>query len=49
MELKCTLETRQSKSGKDFQVVVIKITKDTEKLVFLEPAELELIKLTYNK
>ena len=37
MNLKCTLETRHSeKSGKDYQVVVIKLTDTYEKVVFLE-------------
>ena len=43
-----TLETRKSKSGNDYQVLVIKITDKIEKLVFLTPAELELLKLTSN-
>lgn len=49
MELKCTLETRQSKSGKDFQVLVVKLPQGIEKLIFLDPAELALIKLSNNK
>lgn len=43
-----TLETRKSKSGNDYQVLVIKITDKIEKLVFLTPAELELLKLSSN-
>lgn len=47
MNLKCTLETRHSeKSGKDYQVVVIKLTDTYEKVVFLEQSELELVKLS---
>ncbi len=38
-----TLETRQSKSGNTFQVLVIRLTDTYEKLVFLDKAELELL------
>lgn len=48
MKLNCTLETRLSKSGKEYQVVVIKLTDKSEKLVFLSPAELELLRV-YNQ
>lgn len=44
-KLECSLETRQSKAGKSYQVIVIKLTDTYEKLVFLETAELELLKL----
>lgn len=47
IELQATLETRTSKKGSDYEVVVLKLSDNTEKLVFLSPAELELIKL-YN-
>ena len=47
-EVKATLETRQSKKGSDYQVLVIKLTDTYEKLVFLEQAELELLKLSSN-
>ena len=40
------LETRTSKKGSKYEVLVIKITDKTEKLVFLEPAELELLKIS---
>lgn len=47
MDLKSTLETRHSeKSGKDYQVIVIKLTDNYEKVVFLENSELELVKLS---
>ena len=50
MELKCTLETRHSeKSGKDYTVIVIKLTENLEKVVFLEPAELEALRLSNTK
>lgn len=49
MEFKCTLETRKSKNGNDYEVIVIKLTEKLEKLVFLEPAELELLKMCNEK
>lgn len=45
-DLKCSLETRESKKGTTYQVVVIKLTDTYEKLVFLDPAELELLNLS---
>ncbi len=36
MDIKCSLETRTSKKGNDYQVLVIKLTDNYEKLVFLE-------------
>lgn len=47
-KFEATLETRKSKAGNDYQVLVIKITDKIEKLVFLTPAELELLKLSSN-
>lgn len=44
-DLDCSLETRVSKKGSTYQVVVIKLTDTYEKLVFLDNAELELLKL----
>lgn len=44
--IKCSLETRTSKKGNDYQVLVIKLTDSYEKHVFLENAELELLKLS---
>lgn len=46
MDLKCTLEERQNKQGKKYQCIVIKLTDSCEKLVFLDPAEQELLKVT---
>lgn len=46
--VECTLETRISKKGSEYQVLVIKLTPDYEKLVFLDNAELELIKISNN-
>lgn len=48
-EFKATLETRTSKKGSEYQVLVIKLTDNLEKLVFLEQAELELLKITGSK
>lgn len=48
-EFKCTLETRISKKGNSYEVLVIKLTDNLEKLVFLEQAELELLKLSNAK
>lgn len=48
-EFKATLETRTSKKGAEYEVLVIKITDKIEKLVFLDPAELELLKLNSDK
>lgn len=48
-EFKATLETRTSKKGSQYEVLVIKITDNIEKLIFLEPAELELLKLSNSK
>lgn len=45
MNLNCSLETRVSKKGKEYTVLVIKLTDTYEKIVFLDNAELELIKL----
>lgn len=49
MELKCSLTTRLNKEGKPYEVIVIKLTDNYEKLVFLESAEKELVKLAYDK
>lgn len=49
MKIDASLETRKKKDGSgDYKVVVIKISDKSEKLVFLSPAELELLEL-YNK
>ena len=44
--LNATLETRKSKEGNFYQVIVIKLTETYEKLVFLDKAELELLSIT---
>lgn len=46
-EVKCFLETRTKKDGSSsYEVLVIKLTDTYEKLVFLEPAEKELLKVS---
>ena len=47
IDVQARLETRTSKKGTEFEVVVIKLSDNAEKLVFLSPAEMELLKL-YN-
>lgn len=50
MEIRASLETRHSsKSGNNYDVVVIKLSDSSEKLVFLSPAELELLKIYNSK
>ena len=49
VDVKAALETRTSKSGNEYQVLVIKIDEDVEKLVFLEAAEVKLLKLAQEK
>lgn len=44
MNCKATLETRISQKGNEYQVLVIKLTDTYEKLVFLDKAEIELLK-----
>ena len=47
-DIKCSLETRVSKKGNSYICLVIKLTDKLEKLVFLEQAEIELLKQYYN-
>lgn len=48
IEVRATLETRVSKkTGKTYQCLVIKLTDTYEKVIFLDNAEVELIKLNY--
>lgn len=44
MDVKATLETRKSSKGNDYECIVIKLTDDYEKVVFLDKAELALLK-----
>lgn len=49
-KVEATLETRISQTtGKTYTAIVIKISDNYEKLVFLTKSELELLKLTQNK
>ena len=48
-EFKATLETRTSKKGTEYEVLVIKLTDKLEKLFFLDQAELELLKISNSK
>lgn len=43
-KVEATLETRVSKKNTEYQVLVIKLTDTYEKLVFLDKAEIELLK-----
>lgn len=49
-KLEATLEERlSSKSGKNYQCIVLKLTDSYEKVIFLEKAELELLKANQQK
>lgn len=48
IDIKATLETRTSQKGNEYQVLVIKLTDTYEKLVFLDKAEIELLKASKN-
>lgn len=45
-KVEATLLERESKSGKLYQCVILKLTPTYEKTVFLDKAELELLKNT---
>lgn len=45
-ELKATLVKRTSKKGTEYECVMIQLTPTYEKPVFLESAELELLKMS---
>ncbi|MBE6146979.1 MAG: hypothetical protein E7168_01445 [Firmicutes bacterium] len=45
MDIKCTLEEKVSKKGNPYTVLVVHLTPTCSKQVFLEPAELELLKM----
>ena len=47
-DVKASLETRTSQKGNQYQVLVIKLTDTYEKLVFLDKAEIELLKTKSN-
>lgn len=49
-EFKVTLEERTSKkTGNKYECIVIKLSEKNEKLVFLDEAQLELLKMTLSK
>ena len=45
-EFIATLETRTSQKGTEYQVLIVHLTDTYEKPVFLDKAELELLKMT---
>lgn len=47
MNINAKLEERTSKDGRPYFCIVVKITDNVEKIVFLDKAEIELIRLTY--
>lgn len=49
MEVIGRIETRTSKKGTEYKVLVISLTDNYEKLVFLTNAELELLELSQSK
>lgn len=49
MQFKAVLVERISKSGNPYVAIEVSITDKIKKLVFLTPAELELIKMNSNK
>ena len=48
-ELKATLVKKTSKKGNDYECVMIELTPTYQKPVFLDDAELELLKFCDNK
>lgn len=49
MELKATLKEAVSQKGNKYYYVSLMLTPNCEKKVFLDPSELELIKLAYSQ
>lgn len=45
IEVKATLEERVSKKGSTYTALVVKLTDTCEKVIFLESAEIELLKM----
>lgn len=45
MNINARLETRTSKAGNQYKVLVIKLTDTYEKLIFLDKSEIALIEL----
>lgn len=48
-ELKATLVKKTSKKGNDYECVMLELTPTYQKVVFLDDAELELLKFCDNK
>lgn len=48
-DLKATLVKKTSKKGNDYECVMIELTPNYQKVVFLDDAELELLKFCDNK
>lgn len=46
MEVKATLEEKTSKNGNKYTAIIIHLTDTCTKTVFLDPAEIELLKVT---
>ena len=49
MNANAKLEERMSKAGKPYWVLVVKLTPTYEKTIFLDKAEVELLKLSAGK
>lgn len=47
VELDATLEERVSKKGNSYYCVVLHLTNGYDKVIYLEQAEVELVKLAY--
>lgn len=48
MNIEAKLEERISKEGNPYFCIVIKLTENAEKIVFLNSVELELLRLTHS-
>ena len=48
-DLKATLVKKTSKKGNDYECVMLELTPTYQKVVFLDDAELELLKFCDNK
>lgn len=49
MEVKATLEEKISKNGNKYSAIIIHLTDTCTKIVFLDPAEIELLKMQKSK
>lgn len=47
IELNCTLKEKLSKKGSNYYVMEVELTPNCIKQVFLEPSEIELVKLYF--